>query len=420
MAQNILNKITGWGLRLVNNRSLLNAYYNRGLGKKIDYRREATNLQRKEIKHYTNAVLAATDPDNPRLGDWMRFKENMKSDGHLMSCVENRILPVQCAPYKLTDNKGNESPAEVKRLLDRPWRLDVANLICSHTFEGPKLIEMMELNGNGELKRVSEIPQSNFIPQKGIVIEREFDNEGISYREGIYKQFYFQVGEDWNLGLFSQLATIVLAKKLGLGAWLSYIDKYGVPPIFAITDRMDTGRRDELFEMLENFRMNHFAVLQGNEKIETPTGYNVDAYQTFKSLMTDIADREIEKRIQGSSGLSNEKAFVGAAEIQERILGYRLKVDKLIFQYYFNMEVIPRLVNLSPVYEPLRRYNVFEYDESETLSMKEVLDAVKELSKYYEFDIKELVKITGLPITKIKAAMGLPEPEPGNTQKKKV
>jgi SPP1 gp7 family putative phage head morphogenesis protein len=51
--------------------------------------------------------------------------------------------------------------------------------------------------------------------------------------------------------------------------------------------------------------------------------------------------------------------------------------------------------------------------------MKEVLDAVKELSQYYEFDIKELVKITGLPITKIKAAMGLPEPEPGSAQKKK-
>ncbi|MDU1892746.1 MAG: phage minor head protein [Dysgonomonas sp.] len=419
----IVNRLITWGLSKIDSSAIVKEYHNRGKGKSLDYTRQAKTLHTKEIKDFTNSITSATDPDNPRLGDWMRFQEVMKLDGHLMSCVENRILPVQCAPFKLTDDKGNEAPPEVLRLLERPWRLDVAKIICSHTFEGPKLVEMFDLNENGELKKVSEIPQSNFIPQKGIVLDKEYDTVGTSYKEGVYKNYYFQVGEDWNLGLFSQLATIVLAKKLGLGAWLSYIDKYGVPPIFAITERMDSTRRDELFEMLENFRMNHFAVLQGNEKIETPQGYNVDAYNTFKALMTEIADREIEKRIQGSSGLTNEKSFVGAAEIQERILGYRLKVDKLIFQYYFNTEVIPRLVKLSPVYAPLAQYNNYEYDESETLSMKEILEAVKSLSQFFEFDINELKKITGLPITKLKAAISGTSPEPeeelGDNQKKK-
>jgi SPP1 gp7 family putative phage head morphogenesis protein len=417
MENRISKQLKTWILSLIDRRTVINEYHKRGGGKKIDYTRQAVTLHRKEVKDYTCAVISATDPDNPRLGDWMRFREVMKLDGHLMSCVENRILPVQCAPFKLTDSDGNEAPPEVKSLLDRPWRLDVANLICMHTFQGPVLIEMIETDENGELKKVSEIPQSNFIPQKGIILKEEYDEAGVSYREGAYKNYYFQAGEDWSLGLFSQLATIVLAKKLGLGAWLSYIDKYGVPPIFAITDRMDTGRRDELFDMLENFRMNHFAVLQGNEKIETPNGYNVDAYNTFKSLMTDVADREIEKRIQGSSGLTNEKSFVGAAEVQERILGYRLKVDKLTFQYYFNTEVIPRLVKLSSVYAPLVKYNTYAYDESETLSLKEILEAVKSLSLHYEFDVRELVKITGLPITKLKAAAGQAPPEPDGNQK---
>jgi hypothetical protein len=424
MAHKIIHMLGSFAASLLDRRTVINEYYRRTGGKKIDYTRQAVTLHRKEVKDYTSAVASATDPDNPRLGDWMRFREVMKLDGHLMSCVENRILPVQCAPFKLTDSGGNEAPPEVRELLDRPWRLDLANLICMHTFQGPVLIEMIETDENGELKKVSEIPQSNFIPQKGIILKEEYGDTGVSYRDGAYRNYYFQAGEDWNLGIFSQLATVVLAKKLGLGAWLSYIDKYGVPPIFAITDRMDTGRRDELFDMLENFRMNHFAVLQGNEKIETPAGYNVDAYQTFKSLMSDIADREIEKRIQGSSGLTNEKSFVGAAEVQERILGYRLKVDKLIFKYYFNTEVIPRLVRLGSAYAPLAKYNTYGYDESETLSMKEMLEAIKSLSLYYEFDIKELTKITGLPITKIRSAAGQPAPDPddgsGGSQKKRL
>lgn len=396
-------------------------YYKRSEGKRVDYKRQATVMSRKQIKDWTNGMIAATDPDNPKRGDLMRFYENMKLDGHLKSCVENRILPVQCAPYKLVDKSGNED-TEAKKLLEKPWMLDLTKLVCSETFEGTKLICMFDIDVNGELKQVEEVPQSNFIPQKGVILIEEYDSDGISYREGAYKNYYFQVGGDWSLGIFAGLATVIIAKKLGLGAWMSYVEKYGVPPIFAITDRMDDKRRDELFEMLHEFRMNHFAVLQGNEKIETPQGYNVDAYNTFKSLMTDICDREIEKAIQGSSGLNNEKAFVGAAEVQERILGYRHKVDKLKFKYYFNTEVKPRLVKLSPAYAPLANLT-FEYDESETLTLKEILEAVKALSQFLEFDIEELKKITGLPITKLRAAIGQPpadpEPEPGGTEKKK-
>jgi len=415
---NILDKAAGWLLSKASNNFVYAEYYKRSDGKRVDYTRQAVQLNRKEIEDYIRAVMSASDPDEPRLGDWMRFRQNMKLDSHLMSCVENRVLPIKCAPFKLVDDNDNEAPKEVKKLLEKPWMLDMYDLVLSYIYEGPKLICMYELNEKGELAKVEEVPQSNFIPQKGIVLIEEFDTDGVSYREGAYKNYYFQVGNDWALGLFSMLANVVLAKKLGLGSWVSYIEKYGVPPIFAITDRMDSTRRDELFEMLLNFRMNHFAVLQGNEKIETPQGYNVDAHNTFKSLMTDICDNAISKGILGSSGLTDEKSYVGAAEVQERILAYRHQVDKLIFKYYFNEEIKPRLVKLSPVYAPLEKLT-FEYDEAETLTMKEYIEAVKDLSIYFNFDVEELKKVTGLPITTIKTALGITDPEQTEKQKKK-
>lgn len=415
---NIFDKAASWVLSKASNNFVFAEYFKRSDGKRVDYTRQAVQLNRKEIEDYIRAVMSATDPNDPRLGDWMRFRQNMKLDSHLMSCVENRILPIKCAPFKLVDDNDNEAPKEVKKLLEKPWMLDMYDLVLSYIYEGPKLICMYELNENGELAKVEEVPQSNFIPQKGIVLIEEYDTTGISYRDGAYKNYYFQVGNDWALGLFSMLANVVLAKKLGLGSWVSYIEKYGVPPIFAITDRMDANRRDELFEMLLNFRMNHFAVLQGNEKIETPQGYNVDAHNTFKSLMTDICDNAISKGILGSSGLTDEKSYVGAAEVQERILAYRHQVDKLIFKYYFNEEIKPRLVKLSPVYAPLEKLT-FEYDEAETLTMKEYIDAVKDLSIYFNFDVEELKKVTGLPITTIKNALGVTDPEQTAGQKKK-
>ncbi|MDR1172284.1 MAG: phage head morphogenesis protein [Bacteroidales bacterium] len=404
--------------RFAGNNRVYAEYYKRSSSpRKADYTKQAVDLHAKEIKDYTRAVMSATDPENPRRGDLMRFYQNMMMDLHLGSCIDNRILHVQCAPFKLVDASGNED-AEVHRLLEKPWFIELVRLVCLHTFEGTKLIEMLELNERMELKEVAEIPQSNFLPHKGVVIKEESDESGISYRDGLLKDYYFQVGSDWNLGLFSQLAIVVMAKKLGLGSWMGYIDKFGVPPVFAVTERLDTGRRDELFEMLSNFRQNQFLVLQGKESIVVPNNYQLDAHNTFESLI-QIADAQISKRILGGTGLSDEKSFVGSAEVQERLLKLRNGVDKLVFKFYFNEEVKPRLVKLSPVYAPLDKLTL-EWDESETLSLKEFIDAIGDFSAYYEFDIEEIKRITGLPVVKIKSMLGQSaKPEPDAGEKKK-
>lgn len=401
-------------LSKVKNNSLFAEYVNR-TDKKAPWKKQTMAISAKEIKDWINAIMSATDPLNPRRGDLMRFYQNCKSDLHLVSCIDTRILPIQCAAFKLVDANNNED-TEAHKLLEKPWYLELVRLICEYTYEGTKLIEIFELNEKGELKEVTEIPQSNFIAKDGIIINEEWDNNGVSYKEGVYKDYYFQVGNDWNLGVLSQTAMIVLAKKLGLGSWMSYIDKFGVPPIFAITERMDTTRRDELYEMLENFRMNHFMVLQGKEKIEIPNNYSVDAYNSFKEL-AELCNSEISKRILGGTGTMDEKSFVGAVEIHKQMLKYRNQVDKLLFKFYFNEEVKPRLVKLSSVYAPLANLT-FEFDETETLSLKEILEAIKSLSQYYEFDIDELVRITGLPITALRKALGNTN-EPTTEQKKK-
>jgi len=404
-------------LSRVNNSSVFNEYYKRtDSSKRVDYTKLATSYNEKTIKDWTLAVMMATDPLNPRRGNLMRFFESIKLDLHLCSCVDNRILPIQCAPFKLTDKSGTED-IEAHKLLEKPWYIDLVRLICLNIYEGTKLIEMIDVNDKGELAQVTEIPQSNFLPDKGIIIKEEYDTQGFIYKDGAYKDYYIQIGNDYNLGLFNQVAMIVLAKKLGLGSWMAYIDKFGIPPVFAITDRMDQKRIDELFDMLVNFRSNHFAVLQGKEKIEVPNNYGTDGYQSFKAL-NEHCDDAMSKFFQGGTGTSDAKSFVGSAEVHERLLKYRHQVDKLLLKFYMNEEIIPRLIKLSSVYAPLANL-YYEFDEAETMTLAEKIKAVVELSKYYKFDVEELAKITGLPVTEVReaiAADSTPTPDP---QKKK-
>jgi hypothetical protein len=333
------------------NNAIFAEYYKRGGGSKADWTRQANTLKAKEIKDWKNAVMAATDPENPRRGELMRFYQNLLLDNHLASVIDTRILRVQRSSFKLVDDKGNENE-ELKQLLERPWFEDLIRLILMSRFQGTTLIELFDVDSETmELEQTDEIPQSNFIAQKGLIIKEEYDNNGANYREGVFKDYYLQIGGDWDLGMLNQLAMIVLAKKLGIGSWMSYVDKYGVPPIFAITERMDTGRRDELFDMLSNFRQNQFAVLQGNEKIEVPRISENNPHQVFLSLIEDVCNKEISKRVLGGTASTDEKSFVGSAEVQERVAADRYEADKLLFKYIFNTKIRRRLVKISPAYK---------------------------------------------------------------------
>ena len=408
--ERIYNSIEAVVVDRVSNTKLFGEYYKRTDKKSpIDWTKQSQNYTAKTIEDWMLAVLAATNPDDPRRGLLMRFFNSLKLDLHLMSCVDNRILPVQCAPFKLVDKSNNEN-AEVHKLFERPWYIDVVKIICMHTFEGTKLIEMIKLNDKLELAEVREIPQSNFLPERGLVIKEEYDNRGVEYKQGLYANYYIQIGNDYSLGLFNEIAMIVLAKKLGLGSWMSYIAKYGVPPLFIVTDRMDDTRLKELHNMAMSFRSNHFVILNGNEKIELPKDSNTDGYQSFSNL-NSFANSELSKRINGGTGITDEKNFVGSAELHERMLMYRIKVDKLILKFYMNEEIIPRLVKLSSVYAPLANLT-FDWDDTETLTLKEKIEAVKDLAQFYNFDEKELAKLTGLPITTINQVVNnLVEPQ---------
>jgi hypothetical protein len=421
LKQRLNNALTA----LLPNNAIFAEYHKRSSGKKADWTRQVNTLQAKEIKNWKNGVMAATDPENPRRGELMRFYHALLLDNHLASVIDTRILRVQRSSFKLIGGKGEEND-ELKALLERPWFEELIRLVLLSRFQGTTLIEMFDLDAETmELERVDEIPQSNFIAQKGIIIKEEYDDRGVDYRTGGVADYYFQVGSGWDLGMLNQLAMIVLAKKLGLGSWMSYIDKYGIPPIFATTDRMDTARRDELFEMLSGFRQNMFLVLQGNEKIEVPRISETNPHQVFLSLINDVCNKEISKRILGGTATTDEKSFVGAAEVQERVAQDRYEADKLLFKYIFNTKIRQRLAKISPVYAGFES-TTLEWNNQETLNITEYIDAVQKLSMAFEFDVEAIRSRTGLPVVGVKQPVnpfGEPpepvDPKPADPQKKK-
>ena len=96
-------------------------------------------------------------------------------------------------------------------------------------------------------------------------------------------------------------------------------------------------------------------------------------------------DNEVSKRVLGGSSIADEKAFVGSAEIQYKLAKDRFEADKLYFKNIFNAHIKPRLIEISPIYAPLANLT-FDWDDTESLTQKEIIDAVVKLGTLYEID----------------------------------
>lgn len=379
----------------------------------IPFKRPSSDMRTKEIKDWQMAVMEATDPERPRRYLLYYIYQNLLRDDDLQATIENRVLPLQMATYKIVDRKGNKVD-KAQRLLERTWFQDLRRMCVMSQLQGTLLVDLTEKMNKDtmEIEEISEVPQCNYIAQVGAILERGTDNQGTSYRTGGMETYYYQFGKDWDLGLLNVLAMPIYAKKLGFGSWLNYIDMYGVPWMFVITNRMDAERRDEIFNMLEDMRSCRSGVLSGQESVEFGKEISGNTTNAFDPFM-ERCHKIITRLILGQTGTTNNEAYEGTAEVHERVEKYRHEADKLLFQYVFNQEIIPRLIKISPVYAVFKGCRL-EWDDHETMTLKEYVEAIKNLAYTFDFDPEKVAEMTGLPITAVKQVTNQGMQEGGN------
>lgn len=369
------------------------------LSGQLDY--DAISMQSKSLEEWKLAIMTATDPENPDRSSLRKLYENLLLDNHLSSVIDSRILYCKRSKFKIVNESGDENE-ELTWLFERTWYEELVELILKQKYQGTTLIELFDVDELGELETINEIPIGYFNPKKGIIVKTEGDSNGWPYKEGNLSNYYVQIGKDNELGMLAQLAPIVLAKKLGIGSWLDFVEKYGVPPLFITTDREDDTRLNQLFEAAKNFKSNHFMVGRGNEKFDVPSITSNNPTGAFDPLI-ERANSEMSKRILGGTGLTDEKGFVGSVEIQFKLAKDRFESDKLMLKNVMNRQIFPRLKKLSQVYTGLEGH-YFEWDNSEIRTAKETADLVAILAKDFDVDYEWVSQETGVPITGQKAA----------------
>lgn len=302
-----------------------------------------------DLSKYRIAVSAAENIYNPQRYTLYQLYQQTELDAQVTACIQQaKDLVLSCEFYVY--NKDGSENDEKTKLIRQKWFMDYLDYAIDSIYWGHSLIQfedIISVNGIDVFKEVELVPRMYVKPEYHMVMAStaSLPPDGIDYLEQPYINWSISVGKSRDLGLFLKITPLVIWKKNAIGAWAEFIEKFGSPIRIGKTDSTDQQSVDNMEGMLRNMGVAAWGLFKTDDIIELVESSHSDAYAVFDKMI-ERCNSEIAKLILGQTGSTDEKSFVGAAEVHERMLnkvGYRIK--QLIYSIN-NNQLIPMMNSL--------------------------------------------------------------------------
>jgi len=306
-----------------------------GLKRNYQYRIELT------LEQFKNAVDASTMIDLYDRKLLLTIYTQAMKDSHLASQIRTAVYSVMQSEFYLS--KTNNPDTKATDLLQTGWFDEFVRLALDAEFWGHSLIEFGQLNAEGNFDTVQLIPRLNVRQEVDMVVAEYNDTKGIAYRDAATKLALIEIGEPFDLGLLELATKEVIVKNYARTDWSQASEKYGMPLLKILTESQDDKEIDRMEDMAANFASNGYVILNREDDAEIISAKNTDFHQIYKENIA-LCDQQISKIINGQTGTSDEKAFVGSAEVHERILNDYTRNRLRRMQHTINNKLLPFLV----------------------------------------------------------------------------
>jgi hypothetical protein len=311
-------------------------------------RQFVTAMQQDELKI---AIQWAEQDDRPRRDSLYEIYRQTLRDGHTQGEVEKAINKVIGSPFAVFKKGGKEIDEQATRLLQREWFEEFRRYYEEARLWGHSLVQFVDKCESSESiikeewRTVDLIPREHVRPEEGFIVIDTSDDKGIPFRDPqIKKQFMlFEMGKPNNLGSLLIAAREVIWKSYSRSDWSRHSEKFGMPILVIRTDTTDKTALDDAEKMASEFGSNLWAILDKEDEIELKEPTFKDSYQIYKEKVLMCND-EVSKALTWQTGTSDEKAFVGSAEVHERVLNDFVEAAKRRQTYYINAELFPFLI----------------------------------------------------------------------------
>jgi len=295
-----------------------------------------------KMRTWRLAKAQAKDPYRPRRELLYALYEVAMEDDRLLTQVRTARFTVQLAGF-IIEHNGKENE-DLHDLLEKPWFNNYMQYCVDTELYGHSLIEFYVNTEDGLFDSIDLIPREHVRPEVKQVVINTTDINGLPYDKGALSKYLVEIGRPDDLGLLLPLSKQVIRKDYSVLDWSRRNERFGLPFVIAKTATRDEKEIAEKARMLENFGSNMWAILDDEDEIDlkepTSQGYG---HVSFKDLIKYI-DEGIAMLINGQTSTSDEKAYVGSAEVHERILNAYTLARMRRIQYHINEVLFPFLI----------------------------------------------------------------------------
>lgn len=343
-----------------------------------------------DIGKWRSALNSAENVIYPNRTELYRIYKDIMLDAHLSSIIETRKNAILGAKFIVT--KSGKVKEEKTDLIQRKYFIDFCSLAMDSIFYGHSLIQFGDFK-NDEFADVTLVPRQYVKPEFNCVVSNPSQINGQSYLEEPFNKWCLGVGDKLNLGLLAKAAPLVIWKKNAFSSWAEYIEKFGVPYRIFKTDTRDSVTYQNAVSMLSQMGSSLYAVLDKEDEFELVEAGKSSASEIFENLI-NMANSEMSKLILGQTSSTDQKSYVGAAEVHERIMHQIFEADQVFIENLFNYQLVPFL-NLHGLDFNNLKIEV-EADNELSLIEKSVIDIA--LLQFYDMPPEYILKTYGTPV----------------------
>lgn len=282
---------------------------------KKQYRRELSY----QIKDMKLAERLAGNPDMPNRRMLHNIYYYVLKDLRLKAQIRDAWMKVVGEPWMMYDE--NETPQEeLSKAMRKHWMTQTIKLIALVEFWGYSVPEYDGINPDTfDIQEVNLIPREHIsIELQQILIDAEVGGSFIDYSEIAWDLDlveFFESRDD--LGILENIAYNTIWKYYARSDWSRASEKFGMPMMSITADTTNDDELDRLEDRAADFGIDGYIVGQKGDTITIVERKGQRIHDIYKDNI-DLCNEENEIGINGQTATTQEKSFVGAAEVQER------------------------------------------------------------------------------------------------------
>lgn len=327
--------------------------------------------QAQGIKDWVDATNAFENILSPNNTNLIRVYRDIEIDSHLWALMRTILLKTLATSFNV-HNAAGEIDEELTKKIRQKWFRRFSTYVIESDFYGFSAIQLLDIIGDC-FSGCELIPRQYVIQQRG-GIKKSLNNSKDLLPFDAFENWLIPVGERENLGLLHKAAPLVIKKKEVISAWSESAEIFGMPMRIGRTNINSPKHRENMEDMLENLGSAAWAVMDKEDEIELVEGAKTDFYKIYDEFINRV-NSELSKLILLQTGTTDEKAFVGSAEVHEGILENVIQTYVQMIEEVVKDQLIPVME-----YHGLLPYGcTIKAEGKQKLSIKELFDIVKEL-----------------------------------------